>query len=68
MPHSFNDESEVCLFTKLPGKQVKEKLKEQGITNVTKASAVLKIPLMYTLFGAMFIRIEAKRVFLLMIS
>ncbi len=41
LPNNFNETSEVCLFSKLPGKQVKEQLKVKGVTNITKVGSGL---------------------------
>ena len=43
LPNSFNDDSEVCLFSKLPGKQVKELLEAKGVTNISKVNATLNV-------------------------
>jgi len=50
LPHSFNDDTEICLFSKLPGKQMKEKLKEIGVTNVAKVISLAKLRKEYKSF------------------
>merc|ERR1711881_165666 len=43
LPHTYMSTSEVCLITKDPGKVVKQKLEEQGVTNVTKVISLTKL-------------------------
>ncbi|XP_065065734.1 ribosomal L1 domain-containing protein 1-like [Rhopilema esculentum] len=50
VPNSFSSGSEVCLFTKLPGKRVKEQLKAKGVTCVTKVISVTKLRKNYKSF------------------
>ncbi len=40
IPHTLHEQSEVCLITKLPGKQVKEQLKVKGVTCITKVRLI----------------------------
>eukprot|EP00794_Sanderia_malayensis_P009013 gene9013-9977_t len=50
LPHSIHNENEVCLFTKLPGKQVKEQLKTKGVSNITKVISLTKLKKNYKTF------------------
>jgi len=50
IPHSLHEQSEVCLITKLPGKQVKEQLKVKGVTCITKVISLVKLRKNYKTF------------------
>jgi len=43
LPHAYNTNSDVCLITKEPGKVVKQKLQEQGVTSITKVISLTKL-------------------------
>lgn len=50
LPHSCNDNAEICLFSKLPGKQVKEMLKAKGVSGITKVISLVKLRKNYKTF------------------
>jgi len=43
LPHNYNGSSDVCLITKDPGKVVKGKLEEAGVTSITKVISLTKL-------------------------
>jgi len=43
IPHTYMSTSEICLISKDPGKVVKQRLEEQGITNIAKVISLTKL-------------------------
>jgi len=50
LPHPINNEKEICLISKEPGKKVKELLQEKGVTNITKVISLVKLRKEYKTF------------------
>merc|ERR1711881_455624 len=50
LPHIFRESTEVCLITKEPGKVVKQKLQDAGVTNIAKVISLEKLRKEYKTF------------------
>jgi len=51
IPHAYNTSSDICLISKEPGKTVKAKLQESGITCITKVISLTKLRQEYKTFA-----------------
>lgn len=51
VPHNYNTDIEVCLISKEPGKVVKQKLVDSGITNISKVISLTKLRKEYKTFA-----------------
>jgi len=51
LPHSYNSDRNVCLITKDPGKVVKQKLMERGVTSISKVISLTKLRKEYKTFA-----------------
>jgi len=51
IPHAYNTNSDICLISKEPGKTVKAKLQELGVTSITKVISLTKLRKEYKTFA-----------------
>jgi len=51
LPHTYNSGRDVCLISKDPGKEVKQKLMEHGVTSISKVISLTKLRKEYKTFA-----------------
>jgi len=51
LPHTYHSTSDICLISKEPGKTVKAKLEEQGVTSITKVISLTKLRTNYKTYA-----------------